>query len=117
MIFSELPAPTKRRGESQPNKNETKDNMNAKTEINGVKIGKHGVRFAGKYHPCWYSHGALIDGRVCVTIYAKNYGSLPKELGTIKNDTDMMTDYFEKDRVRFFEGTPEYSALLPFCKN
>lgn len=90
--------------------------MKNTTIINGVKCGKHGLRFAGKYHPCWYSHGRLIDGRDCVTVYARSYDSFPKEFGAIKNDTDMLTDYFEKDRVRFFAGTAEFAALLPLCR-
>jgi hypothetical protein len=92
-------------------------NKNMSTiEINGVKMGKKGVRFAGKYTPVWYSHGPLIDGRVCVTVRSKCIlKSLPAELGNVQNRTDVMTDYFEKDFVRFFAGTAEYSALLSFC--
>jgi hypothetical protein len=99
------------------NKTKRKTNMSAKTiEINGVKMGKKGVRIAGKYTPVWYSHGPLVDGRVCVTIRSKSIlKSLPAELGNVQNKTDMMTDYFEKDFVRFFEGTAEYLALLPLC--
>lgn len=82
--------------------------------IHGVKIGKHGVRFAGKYSPAWYSGSALIDGKKCVTIYAKDISKhLPRELGNVENGTDFMTDYFESDRVRFIDGTPEYAAMLP----
>lgn len=84
--------------------------------INGVKFGKHGVRIAGKYFPAWFSRGTLIDGRNAVTIYAKSIlTGLPKELMPT-NGTDIITDYFEKDRARFFEGSAEYSALLPLCK-
>jgi len=92
-------------------------NMSAKTiEINGVKMGKKGVRYAGKYTPVWYSHGPLVDGRVCVTVRSKCIlKDLPAALGNVQNNTDIVTDYFEKDFVRFFEGSAEYSALLPLC--
>ena len=84
--------------------------------INGVKCGKYGLRFGGKYCPVWYSHGKLIDGTVCVTIYAKHYGDqIPSEIGSVQNGTEIQTDYHEKDKVRFNAGTPEYNALLTLC--
>jgi hypothetical protein len=79
-----------------------------------VKFLKHGVRSlaTGKLHPCWYSHVTLIDGKTCVTLYAKRCSQgLPAELKPI-NDSDSMTDYFESDHVRFFEGSPEYAQLV-----
>lgn len=89
--------------------------MKAKNEINGVRILKHGVKFAGKYHPCWYSHGKLIDGREAITVYAKGYAPLPKELGEAENNSDIMTDYFESDRIRFFAGSLEFALLKTFA--
>ena len=90
-------------------------NKAAAVKINGVSIGKHGVRFAGRYTPAWYSHQTLIDGRECVTVYARRCKSLPKELGLVQNGSDMRTDYFESDKVRFFVGTPEFNAILPLA--
>jgi hypothetical protein len=51
------------------------------------------------------------DGRQCVTLYAKDYGSalgrmFPEQY---KNGTDIMTDYFEKGRVVLFEDYPFYA--------
>ena len=51
------------------------------------------------------------DQRKCVTIYAKDYD---RNLGQIfadeyQNNTDTMTDYFEKGRVVLFEDHPQYS--------
>jgi hypothetical protein len=79
-----------------------------------VKFLQNGVRslVTGKLHPCWYSHTTLIDGRVCVTLYAKSIlTGLPRELQPI-NNSDCQTDYFESDHVRFFEGSPEYAQLV-----
>ena len=61
-----------------------------------------------------YSVGNRIDGRAAVTIYAKDYINT---LGSIfsdeyQNDTDIMTDYFEKGRVVLFENNPHYTAAL-----
>jgi hypothetical protein len=88
------------------------------TLINGCKILKNGVKGpTGIYSPVWYWHGTLVDGIVCVTIYAKDIlKHLPKELGRIENGTDITTDYFEEDTVRFVKGTPEYEMLLPFVR-
>lgn len=86
--------------------------MKNEIEINGVKILKKGVKFSGKYFPVWYSHGVDIHGKKHVTIYAKSIlTGLPSELGSVKNDSDMSTDYFEKDRAKFFEGSSEYQHL------
>lgn len=86
--------------------------------INGVRVMKKGIRFAGKYVPCWFSFSTYTDGSKAVEIRAKSVCDyLPKELGTVINNSDTMSDYFEKDRVRFALGTPEFKALLPFCYN
>lgn len=60
----------------------------------------------------FYSVDNRADRRNCVTLYAKDYTG---ELGVIfadeyKNDTDLMTDYFDKGRVVLFEGNPLYAA-------
>jgi hypothetical protein len=62
----------------------------------------------------WYSATAVVDGRPCVTLYAKDYD---RNLGKIfpaiyENDTDVMTDYFDKGRVRIFADNPLYAAAL-----
>lgn len=51
-----------------------------------------------------YSLDNRIDGRKCVTIYAKDYDrSLGKIFNEYENDTDTMTDYFDKGRIVLFE--------------
>jgi hypothetical protein len=61
-----------------------------------------------------YSLDNQADGRKCVTVYARDYGhALAKVFeGTTaayKNDTDSMTDYFDKGRVRIFETDAIYA--------
>ena len=51
-----------------------------------------------------------IDGKCCVTIYAKDWC---RTLGKIlsegyRNETDSMTDYFEQGSVVLFEDSPYY---------
>ena len=58
-----------------------------------------------------YSLDNRIDGRKCVTMYAKDYSST---LGKIfaseyKNESDSMTDYFETGKVVLFEGHALYA--------
>lgn len=62
-----------------------------------------------------YSLDNRMDGRKCVTIYAKDYD---RALGRVfaetdaayQNDTDTQTDYFDKGRVNLFEGHALYAA-------
>jgi hypothetical protein len=53
-----------------------------------------------------------IDGRACVTMYAKDYGhALGRVLGdAYKNETDSQTDYFDPGKAVLFEGHPLYAA-------
>ena len=80
--------------------------------IKGVRILKYRIKFAGKYVACYFWHGDLVDGKTCWTISAKScLGNIPAQLGNVENNSDMMTDYFENDRVRLFAGTESYAAL------
>ena len=75
-----------------------------------MKFMKHYVTDGTIKARVWYSLDNRMDGRKCVTIYAKDYGH---ELGallpdTYENNTDLMTDYFDKGTVRLFENHPLY---------
>ncbi len=87
----------------------------SKIIIKGATFGKKGIRVSGKYFPAWYSRSTLINGAEAVTVYAKCILTGLPDCLKPQNDSDMMTDYFEKDRVRFYSGTPEYSALIALC--
>lgn len=85
--------------------------------INGCRIGKKGIRDTrGNYYPVRFDRGELISTKAdAVTIRAKStLAGLPRELFP-QNDSDSREDYFERDRARFHAGSPEYTALLPFC--
>ena len=61
-----------------------------------------------------YSVGNRVDGRACVTLYAKDYDH---KLAFIfeeeyVNETDMLTDYFERGKVTLFADHPLYNAAL-----
>ena len=62
----------------------------------------------------FYSTSARVDGRDCVTLYAKTYD---RNLGALfaneyANASDSMTDYFETGKVRLFSDHPLYAAAL-----
>ena len=85
--------------------------------INGCKILKNGVKGPdGRYSSAQYVVSKLIDGRNAVTIYAQSLiNKLPKELGRVQNDTDGMSDYYETDKCRFYEGSAEFELLKPLA--
>lgn len=77
-----------------------------------IKMMKHYVTDGQHKARVLYSHGTLIDGRECVTLYAKDY---TRDLGRIfpsryQNDTDTMTDYFDEGHVRIFPNDPLFEA-------
>lgn len=60
-----------------------------------------------------YSLDNRTDKRQCVTIYDRDYGhALAAIFGdsSYKNDTDSMTDYFDKGRVVLFDNHPLYAV-------
>jgi hypothetical protein len=83
-----------------------------------VKFNRHNVRNTenGAKARVWYSLDNRTDGRKCVTLYAKDYGHDLNRVfggsmgGEYKNDTDVMTDYFDKGRFVFFEGDALYAV-------
>lgn len=82
-----------------------------------IKFLKHGIRYKGKYIRIFYSKGALLHHpKGTITIYAREYGSqLPPELKP-ENNTEIRTDYFEKDRARIKPSSKYYNQVKKFLK-
>lgn len=82
-----------------------------------LKFMYNGIKLEGKLFKGHYSKGTYTErsgiAQGSITIYACDYASFPSIDGlTVKNDTDSMTDYFEKDRI-IVEPTNEfYTAVL-----
>jgi hypothetical protein len=79
-----------------------------------IKFNKHNIRDtkSGIKARVHYSVDNRIDGRKCVTLYAKSCLEPLHQVisdGYI-NDTDIMTDYFDNGRVVLFEDNPLYPA-------
>ena len=81
--------------------------------MNNIKLMKNYVTNGVMKARVHYSHFTMTDGRECVTIYEKNYErNLSKIFDDAVNNSDLMTDYHEKTRVRIFPDNPLYSAAL-----
>jgi hypothetical protein len=88
-------------------------NAHAASKKATVKFMKHYIQntTTGKKCRVWYSLDNRADKRKCVTIYAKGYlDEMAGILDNFENDTDTMTDYFDKDRAVIFEGDAHYAA-------
>jgi len=77
-----------------------------------LKFNKHYVTDGTTKARVFYSLDNRIDGRKCVTLYAKDYSNALGKLllDSYRNETDLITDYFEKGRAVLFEDNPLYSA-------
>lgn len=83
-----------------------------KAVVSGCRFGVKGVKSPdGNYHP-YIAFRALESGKgEYICFVAKDYEKgLPAELNPI-NHTDLYTDYFEKDRVRFYNDHPQWDDL------
>lgn len=78
-----------------------------------IKLLKKGLKIDGEYFSCFYSSSKNnIKGNA--TIYINGYKSLPagtNKILTVENNTDMMTDYFEKDRIRIAPDNPLFEQV------
>lgn len=104
------------------------DRMSATAEEPKTKKQpEHGIRFywngirvdGGRLIPCHYSVDHHMEHTECVTIYAREYsGDLPREYFEVVNESDGMTDYFEKDHTTLTPEHPLYRfARYVACKD
>jgi len=69
---------------------------------NGIKID------GGKLIRCGYSFNDSDDKAPHVSIYARDYNRLPRDLFTVENDSDSYSDYFEEDHAHLGPDHPLY---------
>lgn len=84
---------------------------------NGIKVNngklQKGHYIKGSYTP---ESGLPND---TITIYADGYSGFSCEVWEafdVQNDSDSMTDYFEKDRIRVKPDHPLYAQVLKACE-
>lgn len=82
------------------------------TKTESIRFFWNGIKINGenKLIRCFYSlDNSTRQPGPCVTIYAKGYGAeLPRDLFTVKNETDSMTDYFDTDSATLTPAHPLY---------
>lgn len=77
---------------------------------NHIKIYWNGIKIdGGKLVRCFYSldNNCTVKGE-CVSISARDYADLPRDLLPVTNDTDIYTDYFDNDRATLTPDHPLY---------
>lgn len=82
--------------------------MSIKMMFNGIKVEKK--LFRGNWH---FNHN---DGSI--SFYSKTYEDLPeavRSMFTVKNATELVTDYFEKDHFTVAVGHEMYKAVAQAC--
>lgn len=74
-----------------------------------IKIYYNGIKVDGKLVRCFYSldNDCTVKGE-CVSISARDYADLPRDLLPVHNDTDIYTDYFDSDRATLTPDHPLY---------
>lgn len=84
-----------------------------------IKFRKHYVTNGETKARIRYSIGNRIDGRKCVTLYAKDWSRELKEVFpfSYKNESDSQADYYEQGRVVLFECHPFYDTALQVAQS
>ena len=75
--------------------------------ISSIKFFYNGLRLNGSRTLCRVGYSLDLDAQT-VTIYARSGETLPRELFTVENDTDLYTDYFDDDRAELTPAHPLY---------
>ena len=78
-----------------------------------LKFVWNGIKEDGKLHRAHYSKGYLKNQpEDTITIYARDYDDFPQDPDLIvENNSDSMTDYFEKDRIRVTPSNKYYDEI------
>jgi len=83
-----------------------------------IRLLKKGIKINGEYFSCHYSSAKNnLNGNA--TIYIKSYEPLPKEAYSalqVENNSDMQTDYFEKDRIRISPASEFFNRVEELAK-
>lgn len=85
---------------------------------NTLKFFYNGIKANGGELQSAYFSFSQENGNSFIRCYANNYGRFSSEIqGTfcVKNDTDTMTDYFEKDRFTILPGTEYWKSACEVC--
>lgn len=84
------------------------------TPQNRIKVYYNGLRLDGAHTlvKCYYYRDRETNA---VTICARDYENLPRDLFEVKNDTDIYTDYFDSDSATVDQAHPLYKYVFYAC--
>ena len=87
-------------------------------EFDGIVFLAHAVKKGDKKARVHYSASHDGNGRKYVTVYSKDYDRALGEIFAVgyKNETDTMTDYFDKGNVTIYEGHPLFDKAMERVK-
>ncbi len=84
--------------------------MNVKFMWNGIKID--GQLYRARYSVGPYTPQSKLPADT-ITVYFRDYQQFPQVSGlSIQNDSDSMTDYFERDRLRILPDSRFHREAL-----
>ena len=87
----------------------TMNKLEALTEVLKVKFMYNGIKVNGKLYGGHWSNGPYVAGNEgLITFYASGYEKVPNGIFEVENDSDIMTDYFVNDIIRFYPDKPYY---------
>jgi len=106
----------------EPVKND-KDNITEIIDFIGIKKSNSKLKFfyngikdsTGRLHKCFISYGHNSKDERVLRVYSKTYEDFSEEIKTefqILNDTDVYTDYFEKDRFTIPEDSQYFKPAI-----
>jgi|GEM_PF-6197676 len=79
-----------------------------------MKFQAHGIKTAQGLEKARYMLSTLTDDRRCITVCADGYKRFSQEVRdafAVENNSDIMTDYFEKDSFRVFPEHPLFHEV------
>ncbi len=86
--------------------------------VEKIRYMWNGIKVDGKLYKLWYSFQTQSyqnDDNPHITMFATSYSNrFPTEihdLFTVRNDTDSMTDYFDKDSITLDRTHPEWERV------
>lgn len=72
--------------------------------MNEVKFMYNGIKINGKMVKGFWSKGSYTNGALYCFYADSCFSRELREVFSVKNESDIMTDYFETDKIYFFTG-------------
>lgn len=85
---------------------------------NEIKFLFNGIKINGQLIKGYYSKGGYLNGAIgCFYVHGwfKGQSELLRECFKVENNSDIMTDYFEEDKIYFYENDKyinEFNAMV-----